>query len=281
MPLAQSVEAWRDAVRFWSRARGAAGRHLESFAGCMMGQLCPPSMLVALGLLEGLFFAQEGIQSLSLSYAQGTHHDQDVGALLALDRLAAEYLGGVDRHLVLYTFMGLFPETPRGARALIEDSARIAVEGGAARVIVKTAAEARQIPSVEDNLQAMAWVRDAARRGVDAVASAAALGHAESVLAEARLLVEATLELDPDVGKAIVRGFGLGLLDVPFCIHPDNRNLVRPSLREDGVVGWQDVGNLPLGRDLARRTDRGRFGSRELMEALSFNRRRFDAGRED
>ena len=113
------------------------------------------------------------------------------------------------------------------------------------------------------------------------MASAAALGHAESVLAEARLLVEATLELDPDVGKAIVRGFGLGLLDVPFCIHPDNRNLVRPSLREDGVVGWQDVGNLPLGRDLARRTDRGRFGSRELMEALSFNRRRFDAGRED
>ena len=52
-------------------------------------------------------------------------------------------------------------------------------------------------------------------------------------------------------------------------------------LKKDGEVGWLDVGNLLLGRGLAGRTDRGRFGSCELMEALSFNRRRFDPGRED
>lgn len=45
---------------------GSVG-HLESFGGCMLGQLCPPGLLVALSILEGLFFRAHGIESISLT----------------------------------------------------------------------------------------------------------------------------------------------------------------------------------------------------------------------
>ena len=88
--------------------------HLETFGGCLLGQLCPPSLLVATSVLEALFFVQHGLRSVSLSYAQQTHPVQDIEALAALDRLATELLPDVvDRHIVLYTYMGVFPRTGR------------------------------------------------------------------------------------------------------------------------------------------------------------------------
>ena len=55
MPLAISVDNWRQACQQLAAARGPGREpHLETFGGCMMGQLCPPAMLVALSLLEGI-----------------------------------------------------------------------------------------------------------------------------------------------------------------------------------------------------------------------------------
>lgn len=64
---------------------------------------------------------REGLQSISLSYAQGTNDDEDVGAVLALRRLAVDFLGESFPH-VLYTFMGLFPTSLRAARRMISDT---------------------------------------------------------------------------------------------------------------------------------------------------------------
>ena len=83
----------------------------------MLGQLCPPGLLVAISVLEGLFFRQHGMRSVSLSYAQQTNPDQDEEAVAALRRLAAECCRDVDWHVVLYTYMGVFPRTPRRCRA--------------------------------------------------------------------------------------------------------------------------------------------------------------------
>ena len=61
----------------------------------MMGQLCPPSLLVAISVLEGLFFRQHGLRSISLSYAQQTSPAQDDEAVAALTSLADELLPDV------------------------------------------------------------------------------------------------------------------------------------------------------------------------------------------
>ena len=51
--------------------------------------------------------------------------------------------------------MGVFPRRVAGARSLLADSARIAVLGGAQRLIVKTETEAHRIPTVAENLAAL------------------------------------------------------------------------------------------------------------------------------
>ncbi|MEU5943331.1 hypothetical protein ABZ807_30160 [Micromonospora sp. NPDC047548] len=145
-----------DAVDSWARCCAGYGRlrdvgvepHLESFGGCLLGQLCPPSLLIAVTELEGMFFRQHGLRSVSLSYAQQASPEQDEEALAALRRLVDELLPELDSHVVLYTYMGVYPRTRDGAPRLLGAAARLAVRGGAAHLIVKTPAEAYRIPTI-------------------------------------------------------------------------------------------------------------------------------------
>src|SRR5262249_4060776 len=92
-PLELSIDNRTRSCELLAGVRGAEVEpHLETFGGCMLGQLCPPSLLVAMSVLECLFFRQHGLRSVSLSYAQQTNPDQDREAVLALRRLAAQWL---------------------------------------------------------------------------------------------------------------------------------------------------------------------------------------------
>lgn len=245
-PLAESVENWARCCELLAELVPAPRvAHLESFGGCMLGQLCPPGLLVALSLLEGLFFVRHGIRSVSLSYAQQTDPAQDEEAVRALRRLAAEFLpAGVDRHVVLYTYMGVFPRTARGATRLLEASARLAVRAGAQRLIVKTAAEAHRIPTVQENVRALETAAaTAALCGRPADPPGPADGE---VYREARAFVEAVLELAEDPGRALLTAFARGVLDVPYCLHPDNAGRSRSFVDADGRLRWSEVGAMPV-----------------------------------
>jgi len=267
VPLRESVDAWSDSAHLLAAHDG--GRcHIETFGGCMLGQLCPPSMLVAVSLLEGMFFRERGITSISLSYAQQTSASQDREAIAALRRLARRFLPDTDWHIVVYTYMGVYPSTPRGARALLDESARLAVEAGAERLIVKTVAEASRIPTIGENVAALeraSAIAAGASRREDAPGSEAE--------AEAGALVEAVLDAHPRLDVAIVRAFDRGLLDIPFCLHPDNRNQARSTIARDGRLEWLDVGRLPLA---PRRRKGARLSADDLLRMLSFTALRFD-----
>jgi len=242
-PLREAVANWRRSCEMLVR-RTPAGRvpHVESFGGCLLGQLCPPGLLVAVSVLEALFFAQHGIGSVSLSYAQQTHAGQDEEAITALRTLAAEHLPSeVDRHLVLYTYMGVYPRSATGAANLLRASARLAARTGTERLIVKTVAEARRIPTVAENVAALELAAAVAARTPRAPAP-----PDTGILAEARTLVQTVLGLHDDLGTALVKAFGLGLLDVPFCLHPDNSGRARSTIADDGTLRWSDVGAMPI-----------------------------------
>lgn len=274
LPLTRAVEAWAEGCRFL--ANETERGHIESFGGCLLGQLCPPSLLVAMTVLEGRFFLQYGVRYMSLSYAQGTHGDQDRGALRALRELARLYLGDATWHVVLYTYMGLFPRTPAGAIALIADSARLARDTGCERLIVKTVSEAWQIPSVAENMRALRLAATAMPGSRDAAPALEEAFFAE-VLEEARCIVGAVLDLDPDVGKALIRAFEMGILDVPFCLHRDNRHEATCTLDERGALAWGSAGNLPI----SGRTRQGEVAplwSGDLYRMLNHVADRYDNG---
>ncbi|MFG2598990.1 methylaspartate mutase [Streptomyces sp. NPDC048462] len=271
-PLATSVRAWREACRTLAALRTSGIEpHLESFGGCMLGQLCPPSLLIALSVLEGMFFRQHGLRSVSLSYAQQTSAEQDEEAVHALRALAADHLPDTSWHVVVYAYMGVYPETRSGALALVADAARLAARTGAARLIVKTAAEAARIPSVAENVTALETATDAAR-SVRRSGPPPSTGIEE----EARALVEAVLGLHDDIGQALIRAFARGYLDVPFCLHPDNAGRTRSVISEQGRLEWSRTGSLPLGPTTAVHSSR-RLTSSGLMYALQHVKTRYDA----
>jgi methylaspartate mutase epsilon subunit len=273
-PLTRAVEHWRESCELLAAARTPDREpHLETFGGCMMGQLCPPALLVALSVLEGLFFAQRGLGSISFSYAQQTNADQDAEAVAALRRLTGELLPHAESHIVVYSYMGVYPRTTEGARRLLEESARLAATTGAARLIVKTSAEAFRIPTIEENVSAL-----------EAAARAAACAWPRSgecadtgIYAQAQALVGAVVELAADLGRALAMAFARGYLDVPYCLHPDNAGRTRGYLDPTGRLEWQRIGSLPI-RHAVEPPARAGMTSTELMDSLSFVQRKFDRG---
>lgn len=274
-PLAASVRSWARCCELLAGLRETGVEpHLESFGGCMMGQLCPPGLLVALSVLECLFFRQHGVRSVSLSYAQQTNPDQDREAVLALRRLAAERLPDVDSHIVIYAYMGAYPRTPHGATRLLTEAARLAVRTGAARLIVKTAAEAHRIPSVADNVGALetAAAAAAAERRAPAAGDVADTG----VYAEARALIDAVADLGQDLGRALTEAFRRGYLDVPYCLHPDNAGRTGSRLDAGGRLHWSRIGAMPI-HELVRPTGSTELTAAGLLASLSYVERKFDA----
>ncbi|MER7756251.1 methylaspartate mutase [Kitasatospora sp. NPDC097643] len=274
VPLRESVANWVECCRLLTAVRESGQEpHLETFGGCMMGQLCPPSLLVALSLLEGLFFCQNGVPDVSLSYAQQTDGDQDEEAVAALRRLAAEFLPTPSWHVVVYTYMGVYPQTPEGAADLLAASARLAVRSGASRLIVKTAAEAFRIPTVEENLTALehaaAVAADTPRAATDPTA------QDSEVYAEARAFVEAVLDLDGTVARSLPLAFERGYLDVPFCLHPDNAGRSRSTIDGSGRLRWTALGSMPLGPSAVTARTRP-LTSAGLLSSLSYVQHTYD-----
>jgi methylaspartate mutase epsilon subunit len=267
-----------DAERHWSRSCAMLaelrenGRepHLETFGGCLLGQLCPPSLLVAVSVLEAMFFRQHGLRSVSLSYAQQTSLAQDRDAIAALRRLAAEFLPDTDWHVVLYTYMGVYPRTPAGADRLLASATRLAVHSGAERLIVKTGAEAHRIPTVQENIDALEFAAATARR----TRRLPETGDDPEVLAEARTLIESVLCLADDIGAALVAAFRRSHLDIPWCLHPDNAGRSRSYLDTAGWLRWSDPGRMAVDPD--RVGHPAPMTSQDLMAALSYTQNRFD-----
>ncbi|NKZ08319.1 methylaspartate mutase [Actinomadura latina] len=276
-PLAASVRQWTESCKRLAAVR-ETGRepHLETFGGCLMGQLCPPGLLVAVSVLEAMFFRALGLRSISVSYAQQTNAAQDEEAVRALRRLCGELLPETDWHVVVYTYMGLYPRSRAGARELLARAARLAVATGSERLIVKTVAESRRIPTVAENVEALelaAAVAASARRELPAAPAGPAGGE---TYREALALIDAVLNCASGIGDALVAAFRRGLLDVPFCLHPDNAGRARSRLDGDGRLRWADLGSLPLAGVVEPRRDGAALTAAGLMDALSHVQRTFD-----
>jgi methylaspartate mutase epsilon subunit len=271
-PLRESVANWAKSCEYMAENAGGTP-HMETFGGCLMGQLCPPSLLIAMSVLEGMFFVQHGITDISLSYAQQTSAEQDIEAITALHRLGREFLRSADRHVVLYAYMGVYPQTTAGALALLEEAARIAVRARVQRLIVKTVAEAHRIPTIAENVEALSVASDASaatRRTSEAVPDT-------GIYSEAHAIISTVLDQSAHVGldAALVTAFRHGLLDVPFCLHPDNVGLTSSYIDGEGWLRWADTGALPIGPPRSgSRADE--LTSADLLDSVRYVERRFD-----
>lgn len=94
---------------------------------------------------------------------------------------------------------------------------------------------------------------------------------------EAERIILSVLNLASRLDVSILKAFRRGLLDVPFCIHPDNRNECSTFIDQRGFLRWARTG----GMDVSTRFDNvsPSFGaSSQLLAGLKYMRRKYDAG---
>jgi methylaspartate mutase epsilon subunit len=273
-PLKEAIYSWKRACA--TLAQYPEKSHLESFAGCLLGQLCHPSILVSLGILEALFFQKQGIIDLSLSYAQQYNISQDLAAVTALKRLAHLYLAkNIDWHIVIYTFMGLFPQTSQGYERILQESVHLTINSGAKRLIVKTQEESLQIPTLTSNLNALTKAHEFSLTPGEEIRPDEE--EVEVIFSQAQSIIDAVLNLDSEIEKGLYEAFQKGILDVPFCLHPDNRRLATCTIDDHGYLQWISIGNLPFSKKNRFINSNARaLTSDHFLQMLAYNRQKFD-----
>ena len=274
-PLKDSITAWSKSCRLLASHKNKFFiPHIESFAGCMLGQLCPPSLLIALSILEGMFLQDHGIDNISLSYAQGTSTAQDQAAIAVLRSLAKQYFSNINWHIVIYTYMGVFPETTSGAKKIICDSVHLAKITNSERLIVKTTVESKHIPAVENNIFALELAHQEFTNEKITVTNIDQEEY-ERIYTEVDFLLNATLNLCSNLSKAILLAFAKGYLDVPYCLHINNFNKTRTLIDAAGYLRWGNTGHLPFPKNMFNK--KHNLSSSAFLQSLRYIQQKYDS----
>ncbi|NEU56448.1 methylaspartate mutase subunit E [Halorussus sp. MSC15.2] len=251
--LAQTIEHWQyvDRLAGAYTERGVTINR-EPF-GPLTGTLVPPSIAIAVMLVEGMLAATQGVRSITLGYGQVGNLVQDIAALRALRELGEEYLpDDVTVTTVFHEWMGGFPPDEARASGVIALGAATAAIAEPDKVITKSPQEFGGVPTKEANAEGLRTTRqlidmmreqDIALDGVER--------EREFVEKSTRSLMDTILELgDEDVAQGVVKAFDTGKLDVPFAPSESAESAVLPARDDDGRVRILQFGDLALDPDL-------------------------------
>ncbi|MDX6694358.1 MAG: methylaspartate mutase sigma subunit [Blastocatellia bacterium] len=274
-PLDESIKRWQYVDRLTGLYQERFGIILDrEFFGTLTATLIPPSLALAVDIIEAMLAVRQGVKSVSLGYAEQGHRVQDIAAIRMLRTLAAEYLANLgykDVHIstVFHQYMAAFPPHPERAADLIYNSAATAALSGATRVIVKTPAEAYKIPTMEDNIYGMDLVhRGIAEAKGSPLIEARLAEECERIRQEVEAIIESVIFCGHgDIAQGVVTGFEKGLLDIPFSPSIYNRGEVMTARDTEGAVRFLSLGQLQLGREL-RQFHEEKMSERRRAEGL-------------
>ncbi|WP_031468483.1 methylaspartate mutase [Sciscionella sediminilitoris] len=255
VPLADSLRAWQQIDTTCGMLATEGVLVDRELFGTLTAVLVPPSVSIAVTMLEAMAAAQAGVRCLSIAYPQGGEIHQDVAALRAIRALARRYLvPQIEVFPVLHQFMGAFPDDPALASALILYGGLLARLGGATKVISKTEQEAHGLPDGATN-----------GRGIRTTAVGAS-GMFDFVKLDEDRIAEEQSWIEREVGEQVepllagghltteIRtGFRTGRLDIPFSASRHAHSRIIPRRDRSGAIRYADSGNLPFSAASRRR----------------------------
>ncbi|HEY5833869.1 methylaspartate mutase [Streptomyces sp.] len=263
VPLETSLAAWHEVDRACGVLYEEDGVIVDrELFGTLTAVLVPPSVSLAVTLLEAVAAADAGVRCVSISYPQGGNAVQDVAALRALPVLAAVYLPPeVEVFPVLHQFMGAFPRQPAAADALILYGALVGRMGGAAKIVTKTNQEAHGIPDSRANVDGLRTAALAGSEFLDFLRldEPAVEEEVHWIVREVRELVDPVLAAaGPAPGGTALAGavadaFRRGTLDIPFSASRHAKSDVLPGRDGHGAIRYRDAGALPFSAEVLRR----------------------------
>ncbi|HZJ99177.1 MAG TPA: methylaspartate mutase subunit E [Tissierellaceae bacterium] len=245
--------------------------------GPLTGTLVPPSTSNAIGVIEALLAAEQGVKNITVGYGQCGNMVQDVAAVRALEEQTEEYLEKFGYKDVLVTtvfhqWMGGFPADESKAFGVISFGAATAALAGATKVIVKTPHEAIGIPTKEANASGIKATKMVLNllEGQRMPSSQALNDEIAIIKAETKCILDKVFELgNGDLAIGTVKGFEQGVIDVPFAPSKFNAGKMMPARDNNGAVRYFMTGNVPFTKELLdfnkeRLEERARFENREV-----------------
>jgi methylaspartate mutase epsilon subunit len=266
--LATTIEHWQ----FVDRLCGAYTErgvtiNREPF-GPLTGTLVPPSIAIAVMLVEGELAATQGVRSLTLGYGQVGNLVQDVAALRALRKLGNEYLRDeVTVTTVFHEWMGGFPPDEARANGVISLGGATAAVAQPDKVITKSAQEFQGVPTKEANAAGLRTTRQLIDMMIEQDIDLGGIEEEQALIErETRHLMDAIYEAgDGDVAQGVINAFDSGALDVPFAPSDAAEGAVLPARDDDGRVRIFEFADLAL-PDEIKEIHAARLGERAETE---------------
>jgi methylaspartate mutase epsilon subunit len=225
--------------------------------GVLTANLIPPSLAIAINVIQTVLSAKQGVKSISVGYAEQGNRSQDVAAMQALKELNVKYLHqysilDVSITTVFHQYMAAFPKDLIKAEMLIFNSAVTAQLAKADRMMMKTPVESHKIPSTEEN----EWGVKICKKGF---LHATEIEYNEEmvklekvyIIKEVDSMIQAVLKLgNGDMAKGAIIAFGKGIIDIPFSPSNYNRGEVMCVRDVDGAIRYAQFGNLPFSNEI-------------------------------
>lgn len=254
VPLRQSLAHWQYIDRL-TGLLSESGTPLdrETF-GPLTAVLTPPSISIAISILEMLLAVEQGVTCITIGYPQTGCLVQDIAALQEIPRLCRQHcqLRGLPTPALFTSYhqwMGVFPNEEMKALALIASGVVAAVAGKATKLINKTFQEAKGIPTKEANAASIRFCREVALYGAELDSFTAPADRLEEerywLCREVEELLMAVYNLGPiDLAEAVAEAFEQGTLDIPFPASRYAQGAVIPARSIDNAIRYLDAGKL-------------------------------------
>jgi methylaspartate mutase epsilon subunit len=239
------------------------GAPIEMDISSTISILAPPSLGIAIEILEFLTAAEQGIKHATLVYEAMGNIVQNVAGMQVLRKLAEEYLARFGyKDIVLssfqYPLQYPFPRDFDQAAAINAWFCMSAILSGANRISVKSVEEASVTPSAKGNGVSCKIHKELINCfGNQRLPESEELKEERELIeSETKAIIEKTLELgngDPERGR--VEAVKAGVIDAPFSPWLLLKGKVLPVWDRKDAVRWLDHGNLPFTKEMVRRNN--------------------------
>ncbi len=264
IPYAKSISI-EDSIKYWQYCDRLVGYYEEHGVtinrepfGPLTGTLVPPSISNAIGIIEALLAAEQGVKNITVGYGMGGNVVQDIAAIRALQEQTDAYLKAKGYNDVVVTtvfhqWMGGFPADEAEALGLISMSSTVAALSGATKMITKTPHESIGIPTKEAN-----GIGIKASKIVTRLLENQFYPDCEKLTEEINQIkkeVDCLLDCvykvgDGDLAVGTVKAFEQGLIDVPFAPSRYNAGLILPARDNEGHIRILEFGKLGFSKDI-------------------------------
>ncbi len=245
--LEDTIEKWQFVDRLAGAYTERGVRINREPFGPLTGTLVPPSIAIAIMIVEGQLAATQGVRSITLGYGQVGNVVQDVAALNALKKLGNEYLPDeVCVTTVFHEWMGGFPPDEARANGVIGLGGMTAAIAQPDKVITKSPQEFQGVPTKEANAAGLRTTRQVIDMAIEQEIDIDGVAEEQDLIErETRCLMETIFDHgDGDVVQGTIKAFESGALDVPFAPSDSANGAILPARDDDGrvrIFEWADL----------------------------------------